>query len=59
MTVTIPLALLAGIVAFVSPCFLPIVPVFLAYLVGGAPQLADGFAHLLREFEARQITKEK
>ena len=33
-------ALLAGIVAFVSPCFLPIVPVFLAYLVGGAPQPA-------------------
>ena len=26
-----------------------------AALVGGAPQLADGFAHLLREFEARQI----
>ena len=31
----------------------------LAALTGGAPQLADGFAHLLREFEARQITKEK
>ena len=30
-----------------------------AALVGGAPQLADGFAHLLREFEARQITKEE
>ena len=30
-----------------------------AALTGGAPQLADGFAHLLREFEARQITKEK
>ena len=30
-----------------------------AALAGGAPQLADGFAHLLREFEARQITKEK
>ena len=28
---------LRGIVAFVSPCFLPIVPVFLAYLVGGTP----------------------
>ena len=26
-----------------------------AALVGGAPQLADGFAHMLREFEARQI----
>lgn len=40
MTVTLPLALLAGIVAFVSPCFLPIVPVFLAYLVGGTPRPA-------------------
>lgn len=40
MTVTLPLALLAGIVAFVSPCFLPIVPVFLTYLMGGTPQSA-------------------
>ncbi|MEL4503388.1 cytochrome c biogenesis protein CcdA [Luteococcus sp. H138] len=31
---TLPIALLAGIVSFASPCFLPIVPVFVGYLVG-------------------------
>lgn len=31
---TLPVALLAGIVSFASPCFLPIVPVFVGYLVG-------------------------
>lgn len=33
-SVTIPLALLAGIVSFASPCFLPIVPVFVGQVVG-------------------------
>lgn len=32
--VTLPLALLAGIVSFASPCFLPIVPVFIGQVVG-------------------------
>ena len=32
--VSLPIALLAGIVSFASPCFLPIVPVFIGYLVG-------------------------
>lgn len=36
-TVTLPLALLAGIVAFVSPCFLPVVPVFVSYVAGTSP----------------------
>lgn len=31
---TLPLALLAGIISFASPCFLPIVPVYVGYLVG-------------------------
>lgn len=31
---TLPVAFLAGIAAFASPCFLPIVPVFLTYLMG-------------------------
>ncbi|MGO4956955.1 cytochrome c biogenesis CcdA family protein [Luteococcus sp. Sow4_B9] len=31
---TLPIALLAGIVSFASPCFLPIVPVYVGYLVG-------------------------
>ncbi len=34
-SVSIPVAFLAGIISFASPCFLPIVPVFLAYLTGG------------------------
>lgn len=41
-TVTLPLAVAAGVVAFLSPCFLPIVPVFLTYLVGGPQAGARG-----------------
>lgn len=37
MEITVPLALMAGIVSFASPCFLPIVPAFVGQLVG-----ADG-----------------
>lgn len=33
-TVSIPLALMAGVVAFASPCFLPVVPAFVANVVG-------------------------
>jgi cytochrome c-type biogenesis protein len=32
---TIPLVLLAGVVSFASPCFLPVVPVFVGYMTGG------------------------
>jgi cytochrome c-type biogenesis protein len=31
---TIPLVLLAGVVSFASPCFLPVVPVFAGYMAG-------------------------
>ncbi len=34
--VSIPIAFLAGIVSFLSPCILPIVPGFLAYLAGSS-----------------------
>ena len=34
MDVSIPAAFLAGMLAFVSPCFLPVVPVFAAYMTG-------------------------
>lgn len=34
MEVTLPLALLGGILSFLSPCFLPIVPAFVGQLVG-------------------------
>ncbi len=39
--VSIPLAFIAGLVSFVSPCFLPVVPVFLAYLTGGEQKLVS------------------
>lgn len=36
-TLTVPIATLAGVVSFASPCFLPIVPTFVGYIVGGRP----------------------
>jgi cytochrome c-type biogenesis protein len=33
-TITIPVALLAGLLSFVSPCVLPLVPAFLGYMGG-------------------------
>ncbi|MDR1799017.1 MAG: cytochrome c biogenesis protein CcdA [Bifidobacteriaceae bacterium] len=36
MTLTVPIVLLAGIVSFASPCFLPVVPVFVGYMTGQA-----------------------
>lgn len=41
MELTVLVALLAGIVSFASPCFLPIVPVFVGQLVGSGPGRAD------------------
>jgi cytochrome c-type biogenesis protein len=38
----IPLAFLAGIVSFASPCCLPLVPAYVGYMVGAAP---EGVAH--------------
>ncbi|MBN1430111.1 MAG: cytochrome c biogenesis protein CcdA [Anaerolineae bacterium] len=34
--ITIPLALLAGLLSFVSPCILPLIPVYIGYLTGQA-----------------------
>ncbi|MFQ5436237.1 MAG: cytochrome c biogenesis CcdA family protein, partial [Anaerolineae bacterium] len=34
--ITIPLAVLAGLLSFISPCVLPLVPVYLGYLTGVA-----------------------
>jgi cytochrome c-type biogenesis protein len=33
----IPLALIAGVVSFASPCCLPLVPAYVGYMVGAAP----------------------
>jgi cytochrome c-type biogenesis protein len=34
--VTLPLAVLAGLVSFISPCVLPLVPAYIGYLTGQA-----------------------
>jgi cytochrome c-type biogenesis protein len=52
-SVTIPLAFLAGALSFLSPCVLPLVPVYLSYLSGSAvhdgeaARRAQVFAHAL------------
>ncbi|MFT3944985.1 MAG: cytochrome c biogenesis protein CcdA [Ancrocorticia sp.] len=43
-SVTLPLAFAAGVITFASPCFLPIVPVFLAYLAGDSSGAATSGA---------------
>lgn len=48
---SVPIALLAGLVSFASPCFLPIVPVFIGYLAGtgnGSERAAMAFPSLAR-----------
>jgi cytochrome c-type biogenesis protein len=52
-SVTYPLAFLAGLLSFVSPCVLPLVPVYLGYLSGSSlsgdalPNPRQVFAHAL------------
>jgi cytochrome c-type biogenesis protein len=40
--VTIPLAMLAGFISFISPCVLPLVPAYIGYLTGQAANTAGG-----------------
>jgi cytochrome c-type biogenesis protein len=35
-TISIPLAFVAGLLSFLSPCVLPLVPIYLGYLTGTA-----------------------
>ena len=47
---SLPLVFVAGVVSFASPCFLPVVPVFVAYLTGSESTRAyPQFAALTRE----------
>jgi cytochrome c-type biogenesis protein len=52
-SVTVPLAFTAGLLSFVSPCVLPLVPVYLGYLSGSslssdtAPSRRLVFGHAL------------
>jgi cytochrome c-type biogenesis protein len=45
-TLSIPIAFLAGLLSFLSPCVLPLVPIYLGYLTGttmaGGPELGRG-----------------
>jgi cytochrome c-type biogenesis protein len=34
--ITLPIAFLAGLLSFLSPCVLPLIPVYLGYLTGVA-----------------------
>ncbi len=54
--VTVPLAALAGVVSFASPCFLPVVPVFVGYLVGGDPRSATVSRRARRVAAAQAVT---
>jgi cytochrome c-type biogenesis protein len=40
--VTIPLAVLAGVLSFISPCVLPLVPAYIGYLTGQAAANTSG-----------------
>lgn len=44
--VTLPLVFMAGVLSFASPCFLPVVPVFVTYLTGAQPTPTFRFAAL-------------
>jgi cytochrome c-type biogenesis protein len=41
-TITIPLAFLAGLLSFLSPCVLPLVPIYLGYLSGMSVTSSQG-----------------
>ncbi|BAW93388.1 cytochrome c biogenesis membrane protein [Actinomyces sp. Chiba101] len=47
-SVSVPVALLAGLMAFVSPCFLPLVPALLAHLAGRGSAAAAQIPSLRR-----------
>lgn len=42
--ISVPFVLLAGVASFASPCFLPVVPVFVGYMVGQGDTTAGGRA---------------
>ena len=47
MLLAIPIAIIAGLVSFASPCVLPLVPGYLGYVTGmaGATSIEDGDSH--------------
>jgi cytochrome c-type biogenesis protein len=56
LVVALPIAMLAGIVSFLSPCVLPLVPGYLSYVTGmSAAELADAQDHPGSAHPNRQI----
>ena len=47
--ITIPAALIAGLVSFLSPCVLPLVPPYLIYLTGATIEQVNQSSHEMRQ----------
>jgi len=56
LLIALPLAVLAGIVAFASPCVLPLAPAYLGYVAGATDVSSDGAVATRRASRARVLT---
>ena len=56
LLIALPLALVAGIVAFASPCVLPLAPAYLGYLAGVTGDSGGGTVATRRTSKARLLT---
>ncbi len=56
LLIAIPLAVLAGIVAFASPCVLPLAPAYLGYVAGATGDSGDGAVAIRPASQARVLT---
>ncbi len=56
MLLALPLAVLAGLVSFASPCVLPLVPGYLGYVTGMAGSSAGGPTRLAQVARSRMLT---
>ncbi len=58
-TISIPLAFVAGLLSFLSPCVLPLVPIYLGYLTGtalGSPEQAAPAAQPVGDWTAEKAS---
>jgi len=56
LLIALPLAFLAGIVAFASPCVLPLAPAYLGYVAGATGDAGDGGVATRPSSKARVLT---
>ena len=47
MNITISIAFFAGLISFLSPCVLPLIPGYISYISGTSLDKIDGAAHCL------------